>query len=366
MVTPAQLGPRDLMDSDSNRFALSNPDLIAIQAYANDGQQLASDEPSMRAVLHMDPSDSFDDFKRLVECYATIKSHCSDWTNTYFPGLVQCADDVVHYAQKATVYFQPLRDLLPKLSVPNPDPKDVAAFTAILKVLADAATAHSTAATLVYSNVTAFASACATDHNALSGQGGVAEYYNNLYGTGSQAVTDLQDDLAAAQQALAGDQAEYRHDVIVASTSPSYVWVWPLGTIAAAIVAGVYGHLAVEAMHRVEADQQEIDTDNAQLARDARLVSDIQGAQASITDINNKLTAVLPVIQRLQSSWQDLSSDLANIIDTVNTDIGTLPAVLKDVAIQEAIDEWTACGKAADAYRSVAFITFPTSLRMAA
>ena len=119
------------------------------------------------------------------------------------------------------------------------------------------------------------------------------------------------------------------HDVVVAATTPTYVWVWPFGTIAAAVVAGVYGDKAVKALERSRAAQQEINNLSDKLAADAQLMIAINTTEGGITNILDPLNAALPIIQKIQGVWGAIADDLNTIINTIQTNIQeALPIIM--------------------------------------
>src|SRR5438270_156120 len=65
--------------------------------------------------------------------------------------------------------------------------------------------------------------------------GGLVKKYNDEFGEKSQDVIDCNKEIEAQKLILQAANDEYNHDVIVAATSPTYAWVWPVGTIAAAV-----------------------------------------------------------------------------------------------------------------------------------
>ena len=80
----------------------------------------------------------------------------------------------------------------------------------------------------------------------------------------------------------------------------------PEGTIAAAIVAGIYGHKAVEKLDDIKNDQDNIDRLTADLAADANMINAINLATYGITGISTALAAALPVVQKIQGIWQGI------------------------------------------------------------
>jgi hypothetical protein len=198
------------------------------------------------------------------------------------------------------------------------------------------------------------------DQNTLVGTPaapGLQQYYTAKYGQTSAQVAQFNQELAAYRLALSGDQAEYRHDCIVAETSPSYAWVWPFGTIAAAIVAGEYGHKAVEALGRIHDDEGNIARVSAELAADANLISALTLATSGIGNISAALADALPAVQKIQGVWQAMSDDITAIVTMIDHDIRKVPPIIMNLGVSEAVTAWSNVAQAANAYRVNAYVT---------
>ena len=127
------------------------------------------------------------------------------------------------------------------------------------------------------------------------GESGLYKYYNEEYGETSEDVKRLTKQIEDQKAILDTANKEYDHDVVVAATSPSYAWVFPIGTIAASVVAGVYGDRAIKALKRAKAAQAEIDALEAELQVNANLMKSLtisnQGLSENINSIYDpKLT----------------------------------------------------------------------------
>ena len=345
-------------------FALSATEWLAIQIYVNDALALPTTADAFKNSLGPGAPSDLSDFTQLVTAYATINGHVTTWQNDTFPASVSLASDIYNYALQAPTYYNPILPLAQKLTANPDDQQALQELTAILGVLSKSATTYHDNAAAVSTKIQTFATQTQADKVTLSGTdgtGGLQKYYNDKYGTTSADVIEINKELAAQKLILDSANAEYNHDVIVASTTPTYAWVFPFGTIAAAVVAGVYGDKAVKALEKVRAAQQQINTLSAQLAADALLMIAINKVESGLTNIIGPLNAALPIIQKIQGVWGAIADDLNTIIGTIKTNIQDALPIIMNLGVETAINEWTAVGAEANAYRVNAYITVQPS-----
>jgi hemolytic enterotoxin HBL len=342
-------------------FILSKAEWIAIQTYVNDGLSLPTTIAQFRASLGTGAPSDLSDFTQLITAYATLNGHCTTWQSTTFPMTVSLASDIYEYGTNKVPVFYPA--ILTEANILINDPTNanaLAALAAILNNLQAAANGYQVKAKAASDAIQTFSNQMTADESTLigpNGDAGLRKYYTDKYGTTSAQVAQYTQELAAWKLALAGDQAAYRHDVIVAATTPTYAWVFPYGTIAAAIVAGIYGHKAVEALDSIANDQKQIDALQADLAADANLINAINMATGGITGIVAALQAALPVVQKIQGVWQGISDDIAAIAALIDTDIRQVPPIIMSLGVSEATTAWYNVAQAANQYRVNAYVT---------
>lgn len=363
-----KIGPGELSKSNAapkeNPFILSSAEWLSIQVYVNDALSLPTTPEAFQKSLGSDaPKVNPADFKSLIDCYEQINTHCAEWKKTIFPASVNLASDVVAYALKVPTYYGAITPIAQKLTA---NPKDVQAkkeLKAIIDNLAAQATTYQGNAQHVADMITTFAANTAADKVTLlgkDGMGGVAKEYMDKYGTTSDEVKSLITQLNDLNKQLEADTKEYNHDVVVAATSATYGWIWPFGTIAAGIVAGVYGKKATAAMDRIHAEQAKIKTISPVLEADANLVADLTRANKGITQIAADITNALPVIQKIEGVWGSIASDLTNIGKIIQNDIERALPIIMSLGVDEAIAAWQKLSNEADGYRVNAYIDVKT------
>lgn len=340
-------------------FILSATEWLSIQTYVVNASALPTTTEAFKTFLGKGAPGDMSPFASLITAYANIHQHVSTWQNDTFPASVSLASDIYNYAKQAPLYYNPILPLAQKLTQ-NPDDKESKdALKAILDVLSKTASGHHAKAKAVADKIQNFANVTEADRVVLSGvdgKGGLKKEYNEKYGSTSKEVTELKEELELQKKALDKANEDYNYDVVVATTTPTYVWVWPFGTIAAAVVAGVYGDRAVKALERVRAAEKKISTLGDKIATDALLIISVTTASSSINQTIGQITAALPVIQKIQGVWGAISDDLNNIVQTIDTNIEEALPIIMNLGVQTAINEWTEVGALAQEYRLHAYV----------
>lgn len=360
------IGPGALQSSNgsgSSSFLLSAAEWLAIQVYVNDALSLPTTDDAFRKSLGSAAPTDLTNFEPLIACYKDINSHCSDWQNTIFPTTVTLASDIYAYSQKASIYYAAINKEA-QILVNDPNNADAqAALKAIIQNLATQASTYQGNANHVAAQITTFANNTSADRSTLLGPDGtgttqgLVKKYNDEYGSTSTEVKNLTDQLNSETTLLKTDTDEYNHDVIVAATTPTYAWIWPVGTIAAAIVAGIYGKRATDALDRMHADQDQINNLNAQLQADANLILNLNIAHTGMTQIASELTNALPIIQKIEGIWGAIANDLTSIGGIIQNDIAQALPIIMNLGVTEAIQAWQSVGNEANDYRVNAYIT---------
>lgn len=355
IATPSQPG--------GPAFALSTAEWYAIQSYVINAQSkeiMPHTEADFKNYLGDGAPANLAPFQPLITAYKDIFDHVTVWNDETFPESVSLASDVVAYAKQAPVYYNPILPLAQKLTK-NPDDQEAKdKLKAILGVLDKSAKDYQDKAEKVAAKIKTFSDQTTADKTVLvgpDGKSGLYKKYNDEYGSTSAEVVALNKDIAAQQTILDAANAEYEHDVIVAATSPTYAWVFPLGTIAAAVVAGVYGKKAVDALDRAHAATKKIKELDAKRQADANLMMSLHTSQLGLSGNIAAISAALPVIQKIQGVWAAISDDLASISSLIETNIAEALPIIMDLGVEAALNAWVAVGEEAQAYRINAYVT---------
>jgi hypothetical protein len=356
---PPNIGPGALQTGTTSPFVLSSADWYSIQTYVFDALQLPTTLEGLRTYVKAEASFDMTPFQPLIDAYTLMNTHCTTWQNTTFPASVSLADDIVHYNTKVPIYYGAINTYAQKL-VTNPnDTQAQAALVAILDNLSQQAATYQQNAQHVADQIQQFSVDSANDQNTLGGtdgKGGLIKTYNDQYGAQSAQVQELQKQLQAQQLQLKAANDAYNHDMVVAATTPTYGWIWPFGTIAAAIVAGIYGKKATDDLANARAAQDQINTIGGEIARDVNLMNAITFAEQGMGAILQALTRALPVIQKIQGAWASISSDLSNVGTIIKNDIQQAMPILMGLGVDEAISQWQQLSDEANGYRVNAYV----------
>lgn len=341
-------------------FTLARPQWVAIQVYCTDAQALPTTEEAFRNSLGPGAPKDLSDFTQLISAYELINAHTTTWTETTFPATVELASDVYQYGMnKVPVFYPPILTEARALEANPNDKRAKDALKAILDNVQASADQRAAKATEVLGKVRQFSTDTGADKVTLvgtDGKAGLVKYYADRYGEQSAEVARLTKEIEAQRLVLKQADEEYDHDVIVASTTPTYAWIWPIGTIAGAVVAGVYGKRATDALARSRAAQEKINSLAADLAADANLMVAIQSASLGMNTIARDISDALPVLQQIEGVWGGIAADLKSISKLIDEDIRKVPPVIMSLGVDEAVRAWQMVARNADAYRANAFV----------
>jgi len=122
---------------------------------------------------------------------------------------------------------------------------------------------------------------------------------------------EVEGSLAYIQDQLDTTHADYEHYMLVAATSPSYSFVLaPIGTVAAAIVAGIFGAKAIEALNLYDQIKATYDTaENAvKLAIKAHEVHSM--AKTGVDNAKRYTEFAINQMSLVEHAWEDVSKSL--------------------------------------------------------
>jgi len=342
-------------------FILAATEWVAIQTYVINALALPTTAETFKTYLGKGAPSDMAPFASLITAYGNINKHVTTWQKDTFPASISLASDIVNYGKQAPIYYNPILPLAEKLKKDPNDQESKDTLKGILEVLSKSASDHHIKAKAVAQKIQSFADDTQADKVVLTGvdgSGGLKKEYNDKYGATSKEVTEIKEDLELQAKTLDQANKDYDHYVVVASTTPTYVWVWPFGTVAAAVVAGIYGDKAVKALEKVRATEKKIKDLGEKLAADALLIISVSNASSGISKTSDQIAAALPVIQKIQGVWGAITDDLNNIIQTIDTNIAEALPIIMKLGVQTAIQEWTDVAELANEYRLHANVKF--------
>lgn len=286
-----------------------------LQVYSFWGLHLPNTENELKLALRITDPAAYDFFPSMLETYKRIHGASDDFLNRIFPQVIELGNDLKSFAKQATSHtadggavFSVITDFL--------DGKDGTIDDAItlLTDLQTSATANAAKAAEVNALLATYKSSLVDAQGKLKR---VQEGIEADKKTSQAKIDELESTAPGAAGSLANmkklikdERAERDHDVVVAATSPTYVWVFPVGTISAIVVATVYGVRAVQMLDEINAMQAKIDAAEATLrtAHKSRAVQQLAGEGVSSASKHTDLA--ITHTTTVQNAWNGLSTQL--------------------------------------------------------
>jgi hypothetical protein len=234
-----------------------------LQIYSSYGLKLPVDEARLKMELGTMDFAKYPFATTMLKAYGSIREASLNFNNNIFPKVIQVGRNVLDFAKDANPDDGGVFGVLEELV--NTDP---AGALELIGDLQKTTATNIALATEVETKLqeygaqltTAQAELKAADDSIAKDSALSQADIDKLMGDENQLGS-----IANFKKLIKDKQAEYDHDVVVAATSPTYVWVIPYGTIAAVVVAGVYGDRAVKALNAISDLEAELKTADANL-----------------------------------------------------------------------------------------------------
>jgi hypothetical protein len=353
--TPApSLAPK-VEPAPNGRFFMAVDDWQVIQCYVEGGTRLPISKDEAITKLNISPEDA-DHFHDMWEAYSNVHDHCHDFQFNVFPQTVSLASDIVDYGRaKVPTYYGGLTRILDRVDQGTLTPAlATQKIQAILTNLTADAQDRADKAEAAMKSIAGFIEQTQQDKGFLEPiQDRYKQEYEGESGIIAQFTQEVEDD----KNLIETFNDEYRKDVTIACTSATYAWIFPCGTIAAGVVAGVYGKRAQDALDHVHEYQDKLAATEVKLRAAILLKHDLDLANTSLDGIVEKLNAALPVLAKAKGIWSALTDDIKQVLVTIAQDISKAPLIIASLGVDEAIIQWKAIADEADQYRVNAFIT---------
>lgn len=222
------------LNGDGTTIPSLRANWIYLQIFATYGLRLPSTQAALLNTLRLTPEDApaYGWFSAMLEGYGNL-----DGASRYFftevwgkmlalgGGLRNFATDVVGQDSMFT--------LIANLVQPGPD-QDLRAALDLVKPLKEAADANAAAAGAIKEGLSSYKAKLVGSKAELDA---VKKAVDNDDRTSSETIEQLGGDkddtrsLAYLDEQLKGYREEYTKDAIVAGTAPTYMWVFPIGTL---------------------------------------------------------------------------------------------------------------------------------------
>ncbi|CAD6445217.1 07b06209-cfd8-402b-a3dc-9f09734075db [Sclerotinia trifoliorum] len=383
MTTPAAsddslFEPKGLTASDG-KYVLDHAGISSLLRYVWSGVLLPTtkDEYLTRTGV---ASSHYDHVKKYIDplllAYAPCKTHCTNFKNTTYPSIVALSHSVKDFAGSAGgkedgSYYAAIiaagKTLSIELKKPvaQQDSSTIDDARETIKELIDAQLIAidelKQIALTAVNNLHTFEEQCQADRISLNGQDKIIT--DALTGDSGD-IVEIQAAITANKAELSKDQSEYDEDVTIASTAVTYAWCWPIGTIVAATIMGVYGARAVEMQGKINGLKGLLADEDDQIKADKALVADLTLMKADLETLISMIGPAIRAIEGMSSVWENIALDLQSVRDYTQEKSGVgLPAVQK-VNQNSIINQWNNLYTKVDNYLDMAYVTEPEQMTL--
>lgn len=350
------LSPVSLCVKEKNleTVILNTENRSKLQEYLLNGKLLPTKGSEFIKLLEI-PSEEKNKFEPLLDFYRDVQKHCTSFFEGGFTDSVSLASDLVNYAEKVEVYYpgllQTVQNVLAEKISEEIGGKRI---NAILDDIIASLKKYIERCQSVTNSVNVFYEQTLGDLQKLQGtdgKSGLIEKYSTEYNLKSETLKGLQKKYEDFYNDLVKARMDYKHNVTVAATTPSYAWVFPFGTIPAIVVAGVYSDRAVKSKKRLDEAMAEWEVTGKRL----NLFIALQAASTQLDELLHNMRNAMEPVQRLKGFWLAMLSDLENLKES-GQNIKEISWIIKDLGLEEHVNKWRTLAAKADEYRRSAFI----------
>lgn len=338
-------------------FCMTSTKWITLQTFLETLSKLPCSTEALRGLMGSGAPSDMSDFTKLVTLYSQMYDIGSDFKKNTYPLIVGLATSIYDYNSKISTCYNGLNEIVTAINnLPmgqNPSKEQLNELKETFTYLGSGISKYVKNATTVITDLQNFINNLNKFSPTLSDY---LTYYKNEYGEQSAAVKALQTELSLNISELGTYQEEYKHDVTVAATTPTYAWIFPVGTVAGAIVAGTFGAKATAALNNFNATKAKIDSLNKEEKADSQLMSNLHLVDSQLSTIQGELDSALTILEGVEGNWTAISGDIQNIYNELENG-DKVPSFLLKANYQTLINNWSTLAGLCDAFRQNAYIT---------
>ena len=146
-------------------------------------------------------------------------------------------------------------------------------------------------------------------------------------------------------------------DVTVAATAATYAWIFPWGTIAAAVTIGIYSDKAIKMKATMDALEKLINETSTELLVDMNIVTQGSLIHDDLQIIQDQIAKAIPAIEHMMGAWDAIASDLRTISESVDaTDVSEDP-IIQGIDAENIVSQWNDLAAEINEYRLTAYIS---------
>ncbi len=287
-----------------------------LQVYSIWGLRLPYTEASLKLKLGISDPGQFSFFGGMKEAYGDIHEACGEFDSTIFPQVIEDGTNILDFASDASQGDGDIFSVLIELI----DADDDNGALELIGDLRETTKENEEKAGTVKELLGAYKGKLAS----AKGKIDIVQESVNKDEKTSQATidklkgsADVEDSLANLQKMLAAKKAEYKHSVVVASTTTTYAWVGLPGLIAASTVAGIYGSKAVKLLREVEELEDKIAKKNEELNTALQVNKAQDSAITSLSETEHYTDLAIAHTTTVQNAWQSISANLNYVAEKV-------------------------------------------------
>ncbi|KAL1999676.1 hypothetical protein VTN02DRAFT_4189 [Thermoascus thermophilus] len=364
------------MYNEDGTFILSTADMAALNRYVWRGRLLPTDRDEYTKSLGISDggeisNDVWKAADDLLATYKDVKGTTTEFHDTTWPRIVGLSDTIYNYATSAggkseSSYYANMLAWVGQYNEElNKDKPDEQVLTELKQSVLTLTKQQITQIDKLQQNsnkakkdLEAFDALCRQHQKDLASS---QKTLQNLLEGDQGEIAELRKKIAENTKAVQDKQKEYDHDRLVAQTTPAYVWVFPIGTIAAAAVAAQYTQMADALEREIESLKALINQENAKLQADIRLEADINGMTADIGGLLSTIGPAIVTLGKLEGAWETMSGDLQGLHDLLSNQEGQEipPLRLERVQLDNIVEHWNTLADYADKYRQIAYVSEP-------
>lgn len=343
--------------NEKGMFTLASPDMMLLQTYLTVGKCLPTEKEEFDKKYNLPQNLSEkerEEFEDLRKEFGVILRDTTFFSDVTYPNTVNTAGNIYHYGTKAKLY---LSKMLLKYQnfLEGKITEEVAknCMRAMADALIKDAKAYQEEALQIRQDILDFITKIQKSNHKLKDLKGSFES-KFAKDERFQNYERLMDDIT---KEVEKENRNYTKNVLAASTSPTYAWVFPIGTIAATVVAGIYGAKATKVKQHIKNLENERDALRKEYKKKLDLLEDSRLAVSNIELLVKQAGGALVSLGKIAGVWDSLQSDLKDFKKTVETDVRDADIYLTDSGIEFAADSWNRLAQAADHYRKLAYVT---------
>ncbi len=343
-----------------------------LQVYANYGLRLPGTEAALKAALATNSPGSYLWFDNMVESYGGIVKASEFFLNHVFLKVVDLGNHLKNYSDDAgTGQESVFKLVLSLLFPPAGQPEDPETALELLEDMRSQAQANAKEAAAVAANLAEFKTDLIKHENNLKTVKEEVDSDNQVSQETIEKLSggeDVAGSLAQMRKMLNQDKEEYKHDVTVAATTPTYAWVFlgpiPAGLIAAVTVAAVYGSRATAMLDTIHSLERQISQGEQQLRTAVATQNVTSLAKDSLAETIANTDLAIVKANEVQNQWNNVTSGLDFIRDKIQRTIKPGPddqdklagkALIKRY-LNQCIDRWSDIKPIVDAMTTNPFI----------